>query len=94
MGSYYVYILTNRPRGVLYTGVTSDPARRLYLHRSGLTAGFAQQYNLDRLVYIEVVGDAYTAISREKQIKGWVRRKKVRLIEDANPDWRDLSLDW
>ena len=94
MRSYYVYILTNRPRGVLYTGVTSDPVRRLHQHRVGAGSEFAHRYRLHRVVYIEATSDPRSAIAREKQIKGWVRRKKIRLIEAVNPEWRDLSLDW
>jgi putative endonuclease len=88
--TYYVYILTNRT-GTLYVGVTNDLARRLWEHRSGLVSGFTEQYKLDRLIYFEVFDQADQAIEREKQIKRWRREKKVSLIANINPDWRDLS---
>ena len=90
--SYFVYILTNRTR-TLYTGVTNDLGRRLYEHRMHLTPGFASRYKIDRLVYFEQFDDIGFAIAREKQIKGWVRRKKDELIESMNPRWSDLSLE-
>jgi putative endonuclease len=88
--TYYVYILTNRT-GTLYVGVTNDLARRLWEHRSGLVSGFTEQYKLDRLIYFEVFDQADQASEREKQIKRWRREKKVSLIANINPDWRDLS---
>ncbi len=95
MRSYYVYILTNRRNGVLYTGVTSDLPRRLYEHRTGAAGiSFTQKYNLHRLVHVEVANNPLAAIEREKQIKGWRRSRKIRLIEEDNPEWRDLSEDW
>ena len=93
MGQYYVYILTNSKR-TLYTGVTSDLARRVYEHRHKLVDGFTKRYNLSWLVYYEATSDVGSAIAREKQIKGWLRGKKVALIESANPRWRDLAPDW
>lgn len=93
MASYYVYILTNKSR-TLYTGVTNDLKRRVYQHRNKLIPGFTCQYNLSRLVFFEMTTDVRAAISREKQIKGWTRRKKLALIESRNPRWRDLSIDW
>ena len=87
---YYVYILTNKPTGVLYTGMTNDLKRRVYEHKARLVAGFAERYNADKLVYYEVWGDAYSAISREKQIKAGPRRRKIELIEAGNPEWNDL----
>ena len=90
----FVYILTNRPRGVLYTGVTNDLARRLWEHRSRQSASFTRKYNLHRLVYFEVADGPLGAIAREKELKGWVRRKKIALIESANPEWRDLGEEW
>jgi putative endonuclease len=87
-----VYLLTNRYRTVLYVGVTSDLGRRVAEHIAGVhPSSFTRRYNVDRLVYFELTVDIRTAIAREKQIKGWVRRKKVALIEDANPGWRDLG---
>ena len=93
MGQYYVYILTNSKR-TLYTGVTNDLTRRVYEHKHKLVDGFTQRYNISWLVYYEATSDVESAIAREKQIKGWLRRKKVALIESANPRWRDLALDW
>ena len=91
---YYVYILTNRTNRVLYTGVTNDLVRRVYEHREKFVEGFTKKYNVTKLVYYETTGDIESAIVREKQIKGWLRKKKITLIESVNPEWRDLSLDW
>ena len=89
----YVYIMTNRS-GTLYTGVTNDIARRVYEHKNHLVPGFTSRYNIDRLVYFENTSEITSAIAREKQIKGWLRAKKIALIESINPEWRDLSEDW
>jgi putative endonuclease len=86
----YVYILTNRPNGVLYVGVTSDLVRRVYEHRTGAVAGFTKRYGLKRLVYFEQFDDIETAIQREHNIKHWPRAWKVRKIMADNPDWNDL----
>ena len=95
IGVCAVYILTNRKRTVLYTGVTSDLPTRVAEHRTKLDAGsFASRYNADRLVYFETTPDITAAIAREKQIKGWLRRRKIELIESVNPDWNDLAADW
>ena len=91
MRQFYVYIVTQRGRGVLYTGVTSDLVRRMYEHRHKLVPGFTSRYHLTRLVYFEVISEAPGAIAREKQIKGWLRQKKIDLIEAGNPEWVDLS---
>ena len=93
MAEYYVYIMTNRSR-TLYTGVTNDLERRVHEHRMKLVPGFTARYSITRLVYYESTGDVETAIAREKQIKGWLRRKKLALIDSENPEWRDLSLAW
>jgi putative endonuclease len=93
MKTYYVYIMTNRTR-TLYTGVTNNLERRLLQHKRKLLPGFTREYNIDRLVYYETCGDVRAALQREKQIKGWLRVKKVALIVAANPTWRDLSGDW
>jgi putative endonuclease len=90
---YYVYILTNRRNGVLYTGMTNDLRRRVHEHKSGEGSGFARRYNVDRLVYFEVFADPLSAITREKQIKAGPRRKKVELFESLNPGWKDLYLE-
>jgi putative endonuclease len=89
----YVYIMTNRSR-VLYTGVTSNLTRRVYQHKKKLVEGFTKRYNLTRLVYYEAGDDIRSAIQREKQIKGWLRKRKIELIESINPNWDDLSEEW
>ena len=91
--SYYVYIMANRHR-TLYVGVTNDLERRVFEHKNGMTPGFTKRYNINRLVLYEIMSDVSDAISREKQLKGWVRRRKIELIEEPNPDWSDLAADW
>jgi putative endonuclease len=86
----YVYLLANKYNNVLYTGVTNDLIRRVYEHKNKLMAGFTQKYNVDRLVYFEVCSGIVVAIEREKQIKGWSRKKKQDLINSLNPEWNDL----
>ena len=78
----------------MYTGVTNDLERRIYEHKCKLILGFASKYNLRKLVYFEETTDVNAAIAREKQIKGWLRKKKVALIESMNPEWKDLTEDW
>jgi putative endonuclease len=90
IGEYYVYIMANRAR-TLYVGVTNHLARRVRQHKSGLIPGFTSKYGLKRLVYFEVTSDVLAALEREKEIKGWLRAKKVALIESVNPQWNDLS---
>ena len=91
---YYVYMMTNRHRKVLYAGMTNDLTRRVYEHQNHLIPGFTAKYNVDMLVYFEQTGDVNAAIAREKQIKGWSRAKKNVLVESMNPDWADLAKDW
>ena len=93
---FYVYILASQKHGTLYVGVTSDLARRLEEHRTETVPGFTSQYGVKRLVHYEVFDDAENAILREKRLKKWNRNWKTRLIEEGNPDWRDLyaSLNW
>jgi len=86
----YVYLLANKHNNVLYTGVTSDLIRRVYEHKNKLVKGFTQKYNVDRLVYFEACENIVVAIEREKQIKGWSRKKKDDLINALNPVWDDL----
>lgn len=93
MYEYFVYIMTSRS-GVLYTGVTNDVIRRVQEHKTKKTGGFTAKYNIDRLVYCESTDSIESAIIREKQIKGWSRKKKIALIESMNPDWNDLSQEW
>jgi putative endonuclease len=92
MRTYYVYIVASASR-VLYVGVTSDLEKRLYQHKRKVIKGFTAKYNVDRLMYYEDYGDAMTAIEREKRIKGLLRRKKIALIEQQNPTWRDLTAE-
>ena len=86
----WVYIMTNRPEGTLYVGVTSDLAHRAWQHREGVVDGFTKRYNLKRLVYAERHEEIECAIQREKRIKRWPRAWKVELIRKANPTWADL----
>ena len=91
---YYVYIVTNGWNRVLYTGMTNDLEKRIYQHKHKLVGGFTSRYNASNLVYYEACEDVLSVIAREKQIKGWTRKKKIALIESMNPDWGDLSEDW
>ena len=91
---HYVYILSNWDDSVLYIGVTSNLTRRLYEHRNHLADGFTKKYNIHKLVYFEETSDVYSAISREKQLKGWSRKKKIDLISKMNPEWKELSASW
>ena len=86
----YVYLLTNKANSVLYTGVTSNLAKRIYEHKKKVVDGFTKKYNVEKLVHYELFDSIEEAISREKQIKGWLRRKKNDLIESTNPEWKDL----
>ena len=85
-----VYIMASKPRGTLYTGVTSNLVQRAYQHKNGITGGFAQQYGCKTLVYYEVGGSMEGAIFREKQIKAGSRKDKINLIESINPGWVDF----
>jgi putative endonuclease len=87
---YYVYIITNKYNTALYTGVTDDLQKRVFEHRNKLVPSFASYYNINKLVYYEIFEDPYNAITREKQIKGGSRQKKLDLIKGMNPDWKDL----
>ena len=89
---YYVYILTNKSHSVLYIGVTNNLERRLFEHKNHLISGFTDRYNVERLVYFEYTKDVRTAIEREKELKGWTRKRKEALIDSVNPQWKDLSL--
>ena len=89
--AYYVYIMTNKPYGVLYVGVTSDIVNRASQHGQGLVDGFTKKYRLHKLVYYEVYDNPYDAIQREKRLKEWHRAWKIELIQRENPDWKDLS---
>jgi putative endonuclease len=89
-GQYYVYIITNRDNAVLYTGETDDLKRRIYEHKERFVPGFSKRYNASKLVFYEVADDRLAAVGREKQIKGWLRTKKIKLIESFNSLWKDL----
>jgi len=91
--TYYVYIMTNQSR-TLYIGVTNNVKKRAHQHKAGLIEGFTRRYNIDTLVYLESFTDIHSAIAREKQLKHWRREKKLRLIAQQNPNWRDLSDGW
>ena len=91
MPQYYVYLATNGSRTTIYTGVTRDLARRMCEHKQGLVEGFTKRYRVRLLVYYEASDDIRSAIEREKQIKRWVRRKKIVLVNSVNPERRDLS---
>jgi putative endonuclease len=93
MRQYYVYIMTNRSK-TLYTGVTNNLERRVYEHKKKIIPGFTSKYNIDKLIYYEITSDVKIALLREKQIKGWLRNKKIVLIESINPEWKDLSAAW
>jgi putative endonuclease len=86
-----VYILASEPYGTLYIGVTSSLAGRIEAHRNGCVDGFTKQHSVHTLVYFEVHADMYEAIQREKRLKKWNRAWKIRLIEEMNPEWKDLS---
>jgi putative endonuclease len=90
MKSYYVYIASNASR-TLYIGVTNNLDRRMYEHSHHLNPGFTSRYNVHQLVYFEETADVEAAIAREKHLKGWLRNKKIALIESVNPGWEDLS---
>jgi putative endonuclease len=87
---YYVYILANKSNTVLYIGMTNNLARRIDQHKKKLVKGFSSKYNLNKLVYYEILNDPKETIKREKQLKNLVRRKKNMLINQFNPDWKDL----
>jgi putative endonuclease len=94
MKDFYVYILTNKNNKVMYVGMTNNLTRRLYEHKNKLIAGFSKKYNTNKLVYFEQTNDVNSAITREKEIKGWRREKKNRLVESLNAEWKDLSEEY
>ena len=94
MRDFFVYIITNKNKTTLYIGVTNSLERRIWEHRNKVQKGFASDYNLSFLLYYESYSEPEQAIAREKQLKGWRREKKVKLIEKENPRWIDLSRDW
>ena len=92
MRTYHVYILTSHSR-TLYIGMTSNLTQRMEQHRAGRIPGFTAKYRINRLVYFEETDDAYAAVSRERQLKGWPRKWKLGLVDGFNPLWRDLTSD-
>ncbi len=90
---YYFYMMASY-RGALYAGVTNDLTRRVYEHQQKVVEGFTKKYNVTKLVYYEAADRIEAAIEREKQVKGWLRRKKVALIESVNRYWEDLAKEW
>ena len=93
MKTFYIYMVSNRSRTVLYTGVTKSLERRLWFHANAKPGSFVKRYRCDRLVYYECFNTARDAISREKEIKGWRREKKNELVRTLNPSWKDLGAD-
>ena len=91
---YFVYMMTNWNDRVLYIGVTNDLQRRVFEHKHQIVEGFTQKYNVDKLVWFEQTSNVRSAIEREKQLKGWTRKKKGMLVDAMNPAWEDLSLQW
>jgi putative endonuclease len=91
MKAFYVYMMTNQSRVVLYTGITNSLMRRVWQHQNSAIEGFTKTYKVNRLVYYECFDDPRDAIAREKEIKGWCRQKKNALVETKNPKWTDLS---
>ncbi|HBO16881.1 MAG TPA: endonuclease [Candidatus Moranbacteria bacterium] len=90
MKIYCVYILTNQRNGTLYIGITSNLKNRIFQHKEKIVEGFTKKYNIDKLVYFEQTEDVQSALRREKQLKKWNRDWKLRLIEEKNPQWKDL----
>jgi len=90
MKDYFVYILASKKNGTLYIGMTNDLIKRVYEHKSDLIEGFTKKYLVRNLVYYERYNEVYSAIAREKRLKKWKRRWKIDLIENGNPQWRDL----
>jgi len=90
MKNYCIYILTNRNNTVLYVGITNNLTRRIWEHKSKLIEGFTKKYNVDKLVYYEIFDNPTEAIKREKQLKAGSRKKKIELVNNFNPDWKEL----
>ena len=90
MKRFFIYIMSNKPKGTIYIGVTSDLLGRVYKHKHGSLDGFTRKYGLKKLVYYEAFYDWHTAMQREKNLKHWLRAWKLDLIEGQNPTWSDL----
>jgi len=93
MKTYYVYLLASKKNGTLYVGVTNDLARRVREHKNGTYSGFTKRYGVKNLVWYETTHSIESALQREKRIKKWRRAWKIKLIEEMNPEWKDLSLE-
>ena len=93
MKNYYIYIMANKTNTTIYIGITSDIIKRVWEHKNKVIDGFTKRYNVNKLVYYEETTDVNSAIAREKQLKGWNRAKKNKLIESTNPNWDDLYDD-
>ena len=91
---YYVYILASKIRGTLYIGITNDLQKRVYEHKREIKKGFTEKYGINKLIYFETFKDVNEAIKREKNLKKWKRAWKIKLIEEDNKKWLDLSKDW
>ena len=94
MKEYYVYILTNKRNGTLYVGMTDDLERRIRKHKAKEVKGFTKKYDIDKLMYFDTFENSYEALKRERQIKKWLRKWKLELIEKENANWQDLAKDW
>jgi putative endonuclease len=92
--SYWVYILASKPHGTLYIGVTNSLQRRVWQHKTKSVDGFTARYGVNRLVHFEEFRDVANAIARESELKGWLRSKKIMLVQKENPLWKDLASDW
>ena len=90
MNAYFVYMLASKKNGTLYIGVTNNLARRIYEHKNNLIEGFTKKYHVHTLVYVEQTSNVHAALQREKQLKAWQRKWKIRLIEQDNLEWVDL----
>ena len=94
VNSYYVYILASKRNGTLYIGATNDLERRVFEHKNKVVKSFTSRYDVNLLVYFEDHESTEDAFAREKQLKKWNRKWKLRIIEEKNPNWEDLSLSW
>ena len=92
-GTYFVYILTNWNHKVMYIGVTNNLDKRIHQHKNKLIDGFTKKYNINKLVYYQSTEDIRSAITREKELKGWIRKKKNDLVITINPEWKDLGTE-
>ncbi len=94
MKEYYVYILASKQNGTLYIGMTDDLERRMREHKAKEVNGFTKKHSIDKLMYFETFENSYEAFKRERQMKKWLRKWKLELIEKENPNWHDLAKNW